>query len=712
MDWLTTIEMPSFEQWHWAVIYPRFIVNAADLTLHSGDIYKVSTTRFIDETCLLYQATATEVNATNLTWSSTLAGLSDGEFFYDEATQFLYVHQIGGGLPVSVVVEHALRFSTNGGNFYQDPANADTNTRALWHEGLIIKPPVFNQGYAGQFLGFLPSQTTTLICSNASNYFNAWLYDSYFKNIRCHIWHDVGPKTEDDSFQRVYNGYVTRFSWNKNQITFTCNTFNVDVQKDMSLTKISNVPGCVPDPVQKDFLVRRVYGYSQQFLPLNYNFNETPSTSNNREWIIHEDSLTVCPQLLGVPVVVPSANNTDTTTELTSVAGLHIDDTARLYCNAVAQYVTISAVNYNTNLITHDSIPGRTSLAGDTLSRGAISNAFFGRTTGLYPTTHSLKFLRDWNETSQDGFLKMTLTSTAEANSGLGSAFDPSTDQLAVIAYGTTVSPKYSDNTDVSPVSVYGGTINNPVAIAYDLLSDASSLVDFSSTVDKTNFAAVVAATTETMGIAIPAGLTSSQPKYVDVILDCLNIITARLYYSLSATDNAGPYLSIYRVGQFGPADWAVTKEDIVDFSYEHSADDVPITLIATAPIGAIFTPPNGTNVYTGNNPVIGSVCGSSKIFEITHYADVTTGTAVNNAVGENIFSMLYDRTGLLTITVGSRFFTADLGDVVEIERDALPGFEFSYGTAQTRKFSIIEISKGFSEVTLVLDDQKGIESL
>jgi hypothetical protein len=71
---------------------------------------------------------------------------------------------------------------------------------------------------------------------------------------------------------------------------------------------------------------------------------------------------------------------------------------------------------------------------------------------------------------------------------------------------------------------------------------------------------------------------------------------------------------------------------------------------------------------------------------------------------------ILGERRGVVSFRTKNRFYTVTLGDTIEIERERLPGFVVTAGITRTRTHAVFSYQKGRTEVTLELDDRKGIE--
>ena len=68
------------------------------------------------------------------------------------------------------------------------------------------------------------------------------------------------------------------------------------------------------------------------------------------------------------------------------------------------------------------------------------------------------------------------------------------------------------------------------------------------------------------------------------------------------------------------------------------------------------------------------------------------------------------DRFGKITLSTFNRFFDSTIGDIVQVSRTKIPGFEYDKDIERTKDVIIQDISKDLNEVTINFNDQKGIE--
>ena len=78
--------------------------------------------------------------------------------------------------------------------------------------------------------------------------------------------------------------------------------------------------------------------------------------------------------------------------------------------------------------------------------------------------------------------------------------------------------------------------------------------------------------------------------------------------------------------------------------------------------------------------------------------------------LGEHMSFILGDRNGQIDFRSKNRFFDTYLNDVIEVNRSKLPGFTFNKNTLRSRQGILTDVSKTLRDVSMTLDDIKGIQ--
>lgn len=723
------LNLPVNEIKAWVNIFPKIYLNK-DLgsywTLHSGSIYYADISGFYcDGSCNVYEDISTTLNFSSPTLLSYVQDVSSitspGEYTFDLAQKRIYLRSFNSVNPNtrSFTIEHKLFDSTNAGHYPAVPNN--TNYQYVYYEGNTVKLPQFNQSLSDVQFGYIPVSVSQYISSNTGHYWDKYLYSSSFKNARINVYQDFNGPT------LIIQGLIDSFNIDENQISFSIKSLIGFLDRTYNLPGILSISGGISVNSQDtNNFIRKIYGKVYGFVGTNIDYSQTATTSNNRKWVLSKDPVSAHPQIT-CDVLVPSANNTNTTTQLVSATGLCAGDSIVLQQAGLNTYdVFITSINYSTNVITHTNIPGRTAAAGDKVFRGFVGNVIIINPNGAI---FSLSYLRDWVEVDNSGYASITLTNNFEnvyVLRGMTSPFDPNTHEILFNVYGTKTVPQKPGGGNLGSVSPIGGAYSNPFGICYDLISEAIRPEYGLSIIDGVSFSNQVNSTVENVGFAIPESSNGQLVTYKDVMINLLNSCLGRIF--ITNTIN-GPKFSINRVGPSGAPLTVIDSNEIVSFSYSHNYEDAPnkikintnlaeSKLTVALPISLITFAANnsyddGKVFFYFKGEEANNVYLTQKDLEINTYlwdAGNFASSPLYTLV-KRIAYFLRQRKGFLNLSLKKNIFLlADIGDTIEVKRESLPGFEFIFGAENSRKFVIIEKTQGTGGIEIVCDDNKSAD--
>lgn len=655
---------------------------------------------------------------------------SAGDWSFDADTQRIWLKPYAYDTLTSVTPNDAdftfefLVFASTHGGYY--PVTPGTSQETVEWPARISRCPMFKQSFADQLFGYLPVESSSFDVRNQDGEWNKYLDSAIWKNAKFQVYNDflLNP-AQEESYRGTMLGLCENFSANENEISVSVKAFIDILDRDFDLKPMREYAFSSIATDDLDKYVRKVYGRCEGFLPLNANYNGTPSTTVNRDWVFSKDALANHPSLTFT--VDHTYVNTDTTTKLTaSPVGLNRNDLIKLVCNGVAKYVVIQAVNYSTKIITHTTITSRAYTAGDTLFRSFVGNLQIldnGVNYTLYP-------VRDYAEMDFAGCAGIRLTNNFEATVSMGSAFDPSQMIMRGIVYGIKTLATLPDSSSLGAVSNRGGAYSNPIGILLHLIRDSGRFEGAQYLVDAVSFTAEFNASDDYVGFPVPSQVGGSLPKYKDIAVKLLNSFLGRLFLK---DTSSGPYFAVDRVAPTAsPADYILDASEILSWSQSVNYNDAPskmnfiyslqesfmsdsagITVLPVYPDGYTQSA-SGAYYYTFKNckqARWGYFINNPIDFETYLDSDSVQASADQiNTMGERVRWLMSERKIRITALVKNRFFQANIGDTIEVSRDAMPGYEYAFGTNRTKSFILIEKQQSVYGCTLVLDDQKGVE--
>lgn len=642
----------------------------------------------------------------SLVSAASSSALTDGDWYYDFDASLLYFNDGSTDPNASgfFTASYELYLGTFDAAFHRDPL--DSSSPMVYYEPLILKAPPIFQNITDILFGFLPSQTSPLVLATVTKFFQRHVYDSSFNQAPIRLYHYLG-KLETENIKLVVNGKCGNIKYSDEQMTLTVYDTNQIFDNFFrnplgeSYYSFADFPNLDPNFLAKP--IRRVFGYVKGFVPVNvdYEFNN-PTTSNNRKWVCMNPSLNSSSR---VTLVVASPASTATRTYLSSADAMQVGDSVWIDSSAGSsfdEYPIITAINTSgTPYIEHAAITNPAA-AGSIVSRAFVSRVDIVKDGVLY----TARYIRDYTtfidgSTQSRGFL---FNSSLEANLGIPSPITPS-DLVFCTLYGNLVSstlgglPFGTNSTEI-------GALTNPVAIVYEILKDYIGLSE--DQINGSSFTSALAEVTSQVGFAVPRFSVDEFPKYRDILGDLFASELLKLTYD---KDNK---FKIEVTQPLGSQVAEIGDDEIIEasISYDYSYSDV----ISDAIVEYAGSEVNNRNEVTADLSVQ-TVRSTSDVALNVHqvkkqktFKSLHIFQADAESLADRLAFAFGDRRGIISFKTKNRFFNTEIDDRIDITRDSQPGFSYVAGTERTRSGSVIGTNKTLDEISIELDDQKGIE--
>jgi hypothetical protein len=693
MTYATLLEQEGIAAQFLAVLKPRRKLGT--FTLYSGSVYSIS----FD----YGQVVTLAIDGVELTEAFTTT-LSASEFYYDNDTSTLYVRNAGSTDPTTdfCVATYEIYVGTFDAHFNRIPT--DDTSRTVYFEPLITKSPVLNTSASDYLFGFIPVSSTSITLSNATQIFERHIYDSSFHDSEIDLYHWLDDLITTN-VKKVFTGLMSDVSYDTDKL-------NIKVSSKIELlsTEFRNYAASISFYAESDFPgytfgpnlsakpIRHIYGKVDGVPALNVNYSQTLSASTNEAFTVMSETTNVGD--INVTVAA-SPSSTTTRTYLVTAQGLNVDDSVWLdRVSGIDEYVILTDVNYVSNYIEHEAIASPMA-GGDSVKRSAIGSVTIIQNNVKY----NLKYGVHYNPLVYVGgnVLGFSLLAGYEIDLGMTTYFGPN-DRIYCRAYGQ----KNTVTLNGSPFGTndaYTGNLTNPIAILVELMKSGLGISE--DDMNLASFTTVEAARTDALGFSVPQTIGNQFPTYKSIISDILETTLTRLYL------DENNQWTIVEVGPLGTTTLTAENDEILrdSLSYDFDYSDVISDAIVEYNFREIA---NDVSVLGNTVQQVSATSETAKYLHKINKQHTIQSLYFREddaaILAQRISYALGDRSGKASISVKNRFFESVVSDVIAISRTRLPGYEFDATIDRTRKFSALEINKSLNEVTITLDDQKGIE--
>lgn len=624
---------------------------------------------------------------------ATSASPSVGEYFWDNETRTVYV--IDSSITTSIVsVTYELYFATNGAHFPRIPTEEKSeNNIDVYYEPVVIDVPAFKATLDQSIIGFLPSQTSRLTLGNYNSELEKYLYDSSFSKKQILVYHWLS-KLKTENIKLLIDATM-------GNLTYTTSKLKIDIidrieifsneyrNENNSFYKTSDFPNLSEYYVGTP--ITYVIGKSESinFINLDYNV-DTPTTSNNRVWSIREGNSS--------QTAYEVVFNTNTTTRTYpsfsggyTLEGLNIGDHIQIAQGLNNYYAIITDVNRSGILyIDHTAIPVACTV-GDTIYRSTCGNAFIIQNSKRYKLFRT----RDYVESVINNVVVITLNSSAETNVGCSTL--NGLEEIQGRVYGETNSVT-KDGIAFGNNSEVFGSLTNPAVILFSLLKKSGvqeNEINLSSFDDLNNEIGDIE-----IGFALPLNDTNSFPVFKEIFI---NIFKSNLIQLFLNTENKW---TVNYLKPLSTPDVTVDNSDILEKSLTYSIDYDD--LVSNVIVGYDYSK-TSTRYKTQSY--------ESNIAKFLHGINrqKTFNTFLLNKLDAYFLALqlshIYgDRKGVISFRCKNRFFENFISDIIGVSLEKHVGFDYENGVSRERSYSIISIEKNSKDVTIIANDQKGVQ--
>lgn len=712
MSFANNIEDQRIEKHSLVVIRPRKRLTGWNIV--SAGIYSIAWDYFVTRVWESYS------NDNGFTEGGS-PSVTAGQYYYDFTTQTLYVGV--GSDPDSntypgLTVEFELNLSDDQFTGPRNPLNNTTDT-IDWIPSLK-KIPQTQNGSIDTLYGFSPLIQSNLEVLNGDGRFNILLHETSF--LYCPVFAYIMANTDYEKgvlfsdIQQVFIGFSNGIEWRDNSLFIPVIDYNSFFDRSFLLNRMNSTdfPLAEPDSIVEDqeWYIRRIYGMVDTFRPINVDYNATPSTTNNRDWIVREledDTNDIAGNLNYA--IDHLAANTSTRTYFTSAHAYNIGDWVILNNNSVNYYVEVEAMDLARTYIDHEPIV-RTVIAGDTATRYDVARVVIMNNDNTIPF-----WLRpgiDYsmlNDTSKN-VVKLILADNWESALSFtdnGGIFDPSKNSIYIRAYSSAWLREYYSSNDVGALAQNSGRSSQAVTSLHRVIQ--SSGFDI-SLIDENSFSN---ASNQSLGFAVPSSYSATTlPTYKSVIDQ---ILSSMLWKLSIVSDSTSVKVGLVELSPFASSgDYTADESDHNDLTYKHDYGDIYSDYVFNYAVKE--RPEEFIGTSSAWDFINGLFVRESLSAKDLHFVSKTFQTTLlqydpleASVIADRYSYVLGDRRGFYSIILGQSFLNkSSLSALYLFKKEQLPGFDFEYGTEQQRTLIVSEVQKSSQAVSMVLEDQKGIQ--
>lgn len=672
------------------VIEPRRFVNSGWSNV-SGTRYTIAFTYGEPTIFKVDNAEATKASDTNL---------SDGDWYFESSVLYFDDGASDPNLDISICISYEIYVGTFDAHFNRDPL--DANTKVVYYDPLITQSPTIKQSVSDGLFGIFPSLSSSISLSSVTQDLLVHLYDSSFNLAPLKLYHWL-DELKTENVKLITKGLCSNVNYTRDLITIQVFDSNKIYDLDFRHASGESFYDSRFNFLDPEFFarpVRKVYGVVDGFVPVNIGWatGSAVSTSNNRNWVCARTDTN-----LGnvETTVLSSPTSTTTRTYLTSADGFRVGDSVWIDSNAGSgfdEYPIVTLVNKTgSHYIEHDAITNVASNP-DLVKRSCIGNV----TIVKDGVTYQPLFNRDYQEYTNSTYYGFNFRTSMEANLGIPSVLLPK-DLVYCRVYGNKNSNTIGGGSFGSD-SADTGNLTNPAVIIYELIKSVGISED---EINTASFQALESSLTGQVGFAIPHKTGQDFPSIKNLINEILGSELLRLSF-----DDENKY-KLSQASPIGTIDKTI-EEDLIlqdSFNYQFSYADVISNAIVEYNAREV-SPQNikGELVYLSVNSISQTAIElhsieKQKTFKSLHFIEADA-----QSLADRLKYALGDRMGTLSFSSKNEFFNTELNDFFTISTDRMPGFSYERGTLRNINATVLGSDKSLNQITITLDDQKGIE--
>jgi hypothetical protein len=598
-------------------------------------------------------------------------------------------------------------------------------------ESTLMNPPTVNAEVEDVLMGFVNTSSSAVTLNNASHWLEKHIYDGSFNQIDVNLYHALGINNEA-AYSLLYAAVCTGITWNQDSVTLALRDRNMKLAKEFrselseswtpltppsaisyayrddssffTLAKFSGI-----DPAMVNRPMRTIYGKVNGVVPVNVNYNDTaPSSTNNRKWYVGRGNGNSANKIMNY------VSQTSGKVKVNDITGIEVGDTCCIHTDGdyppsvVPGYgFQVTALYPSTNELGHSgttlSIPGGTVK----VRRSGVSAVYWmGADNNINTLIDGIHYhyyeAFTYGNYRVNGFgfrLHNDFESEIYNDVGGGRITLRASDRIWCTAYGED--SWFSVGSTAAPTAT-NGCVDNGVAMIYELLTKAGITA---SEIDTTTFNSLIGTLTQPCGFAVPSLVNQDYPRIREIIGNLLKSLELRLY-----VNTLGKW-TLRQIGPTGTPDYTISDLDIKSGSINSTFDYSDVkTVVHVGYDGREVSEKGGQQEWKYKDTSSTTARNLHATQAEYSHDTVLKASADAEALSEHLAYAMGDRTATTRASVGHEFIQAEIGDVVTVSREKLPGFEFAEGTDRTRDMVVIGTSKSIDGIELTLDDQKGIE--
>lgn len=366
-------------------------------------------------------------------------------------------------------------------------------------------------------------------------------------------------------------------------------------------------------------------------------------------------------------------------------------------------YVIVTAVNRTgSQYVDHNQVT-RTANSSETVTRSYVGNVSLTVDGIVYP----LFLGRDYRNYSDAGSNTVGFSFISDMG-GSKKLSLPRTWTSADLVFCRVYGPR---NTTTLGGSGFGGNstetdnLTNPIVIITELLKRNLGLAE--SQINTATLTSLESAITSQIGFSIPQTQGAAFGSFKDI----LSKIGASELLSFYINDD-----NLVDINQITVAVTGKTIEDdellLDSYSNTYSYKDI---------ISDVFVEYKPSEVDRLNQAssqlnyqAVQKTSNNAKWLHLQTKQRTFSSLHIYQSDAEDLATRLIaiygDRQGRAKISVKNRFFDTQMGDSITLNLEKLPGFEYVSGTLRSRSHKVIGWDKSLNNISITLDDQKGIE--
>jgi hypothetical protein len=602
------------------------------------------------------------------------SSVSSGEYYWDYSAKRLYINTTISS-SIYIIVFFEMYFATKSYNGYRNPMS--TSSQEMYYSPRIIPRGVSIPEMNREDLQLFGTSSGSISLNNADGSF--YIYSGFHnKNIK--LYHVIN----DDYIKYIYKGKIESFSIDDSSLKLQFRSFDHVFNNTIRTSLLHDIE-INTDPAFVGYTRRIVYGVIDDSVPINIDYDEEATTTNNRRWFCKDEYNTQHQLSL-------TTQTGSTTSNLVVGANHYLKVGDSVYNSTITESSFVTAVNSD-NV---DISPAFTTIAvGQTIERSTIGYVKILDGNGVF---YNLDYGIDYTEIAPMAgfglldFVGFELADDFESNHAGLTTFNPATMQIFCRIYG-----KKHATTNDSEI----GNLTDSSLILIDLMSTYAGL----TTDDYDESTITALSDSRPLGFAIPEDLSTEYPTYRDIIKKINQSTLGQLYID----DNnkiSYRYLSPLSASSYTLNSTKILKDSL---SFDYNNDE-----IYSAYKICFYRKENSNGSGRSSQSYSGENSNKALyLHEIKRTLEVPTYLIyrADASVMADRYKILYEDWQInVNLDVKSQLMENSIGDTITIEREKLIGYNYVKRTLRSITCAITSMKKALGGVSITANTQKNIE--